>query len=155
MTACVCIVCFSKGDIVRVSPVLSVTGLIGPFLQVQSDQCTHLPHCGERLRWRVPLCLFCCQAFAILGSAAQGGQKVRCSDSCPPPPPCIPSLSSAQCVLLASWRFMKVMPTTTCADCLACSVTHSAKGDRRRPPHPTAHLCPAPLYLVAKCICTL
>ena len=38
-----------------------------------------------------------------------------------------------------------MMPITACADCLACSVVHSAKGDGRRPPPPTAHLCPAPL----------
>ena len=45
-------------------------------LQVQSDQCTHLPHRGECLCWGVPLCLLGCQEVAVPGRSAQGRQKV-------------------------------------------------------------------------------
>jgi hypothetical protein len=126
---------FSKCDVERVSAVLRIRKLIAPFLQVQSDQCPHLPHCGERLRWRVPLCLFCCQAPAIPGGSAQGGQKVHRSDSSPLLPPCIPSLSGSQYCSLCTMGVHEVYVNhDACADCLACAVKDLAQGDRRWPP---------------------
>lgn len=45
-------------------------------LQVQPNQCPHLPHCGQRLCWGVPLCLLGCQEVAVPGRLAEGRQKV-------------------------------------------------------------------------------
>jgi len=91
---------------------LTATKSVGAFLQVQPDQRTHLPYCGECLRWRVPLCLICCQAPAIPGGAAQGGQKVHRSDSCLLLLPASPLCLAHSVVVFASWGFTKLMPIT-------------------------------------------